>query len=167
MKAFKLAQTMVLKNDFIMVLEDHARPFSHHSREYFVNSLKALTKNWHPNSPILYLGAHAIKTTELPQLETGVTNIRLLAGTYGFLIHTKFLMNFTLLLDNSVTNSSNRDSLSPDVLLSIYKPVGSQHNCIATPLLIDHLQNTYSITWKIQRGAESWAGYDEVRAHLS
>ena len=154
-KAFQLARDLTDANQsYLLFAEDHARPFKHINKTSFSVALHRMISNWHDNSPILFLGAHAINTKESPRLDTGLTAIRELAGTYGFLVHKKYLQNLIDILRFSIIQQK-KATLSPDVVLS-QSSVSDHDNVLATPLLIDHMMDTYSYTWKAKRMFELW-----------
>lgn len=162
-KSFHMARALTDANEsYVLIAEDHARPFSHRNKTSFSVALHRMISNWHDDSPILYLGAHAIKAKESPRLDTGLTAIRALAGTYGFIVHKKYLNKLISLLKFSIVKQKKfkEVDLSPDLVLS-QSSVSDHDNVLATPLLIDHMADTYSYTWKAKRKKESWNSEDK------
>jgi hypothetical protein len=149
-------------HEYTCFLEDHAVPFKSKSFDdkSFHQRFMDLVKVWPDDSPILFLGGHAIKTIESPNIKLKITRIRMLAGTYGFVVRHKFLLELADLLKSDVYKDSS--SYSPDVALSAYMSKLGSNNYIATPLLIDHKARSYSMTWREKRSKKmDWENIED------
>ena len=153
-----------LQLPYVVFLEDDARLFPQNHpphinitpHQQFLNLYSTWNKDY-LNSPVLFLGGHDINQREKPNLIMGVTKINFCCGSYGFVIRNQHFIPVRDMFAKAIANAITKATtipVSPDVLLSQMVSTIEKVNyypIIASPLFIDHMRETFSMTWRQKR----------------